>query len=65
MAGVGIVPKTILSTSPKPNLITLHPFEQASSLVTTELVWSKERITANTRALIDILASQKNLDGNH
>lgn len=59
--GVGIVPKPILSTFPTANLITLHPFEQASSQVTTELVWRKERMTANTQALIDILTSQKTL----
>lgn len=53
--GVGIVPETILNTFPTANLITRHPFAQKSGLVTTELIWRKESMTANTRALIDIL----------
>lgn len=56
--GVGIVPRTLLSTFPALDLITLHPFEQSSSQVTTELVWRKKGMTANTRALIDVIASQ-------
>ncbi|WP_244664898.1 LysR substrate-binding domain-containing protein [Candidatus Symbiopectobacterium sp. 'North America'] len=56
--GVGIVPRPILNTFPSENLITVHPFMEAGSPVTTELVWRKEGLTANIRALIDILSSE-------
>lgn len=53
--GVGVIPRPILDTFPARELITVHPFEAENSRVTTDLVWRKEGLTANTRALIDIL----------
>ncbi|QHB32824.1 LysR family transcriptional regulator [Yersinia canariae] len=55
--GAGIIPKPILDTFPSRELITIHPFESKNSQVTTELIWRKKGMTANIRALIDILSS--------
>lgn len=56
--GVGIVPRPILSTFPSENLITVHPFMEPGNPITTALVWRKDGMTANIRALIDILSSE-------
>jgi len=55
--GVGIVPRPILETFPAANLMTVHPFDPASSEVTTELIWRKGGMTANTRALMNLITS--------
>ncbi len=56
--GVGIVPRPILCTFPSENLITVHPFMESGNPITTALVWRKDGMTANIRALIDILSSE-------
>jgi len=60
--GVGIVPRPILETFPAAHLMTVHPFDRASSEVTTELVWRRGRMTANTRALMNLIASEVTSD---
>lgn len=53
--GVGIVPRQILDNFPLENVLRRHPFPEADRQVITELIWRKENLTANTRALLDIL----------
>ncbi|PXW39518.1 DNA-binding transcriptional LysR family regulator [Klebsiella oxytoca] len=55
--GAGVIPTTILDTFPTQELITIHPFESENSQITTELIWRKGGLTANTCALIGILSS--------
>ncbi|MDA8503978.1 LysR family transcriptional regulator [Citrobacter sp. Awk 2] len=55
--GAGVIPTPILDTFPTQELITIHPFESENSQITTELIWRKGGLTANTCALIDILSS--------
>lgn len=55
--GAGVVPRSILETFPARDLITVHPFASESSQITTELIWRKTGMTANIRALIEILPS--------
>ncbi|UPQ70141.1 LysR family transcriptional regulator [Kluyvera ascorbata] len=59
--GVGVIPTPILETFPTQELVTIHPFNSKNSQITTELIWRKGELTANTGALIDILSSTSNL----
>lgn len=59
--GAGVIPTPILDTFPTQELITIHPFDSENSQITTELIWRKGDLTANTGALIDILASTSKL----
>ena len=59
--GAGVIPTPILDTFPTQELITVHPFDSENSQITTELIWRKGDLTANTGALIDILASTSKL----
>ena len=59
--GAGVIPTPILDTFPTQELITIHPFDSENSQITTELIWRKGELTANTGALIDILASTSKL----
>lgn len=59
--GAGVIPTPILDTFPTQELITIHPFDSENSQVTTELVWRKGELSANTGALIDILSSTSKL----
>ncbi|HAU4281905.1 TPA: LysR family transcriptional regulator [Citrobacter freundii] len=59
--GAGAIPTPILDTFPTQELITIHPFDSENSQITTELIWRKGELTANTGALIDILSSTSKL----
>ena len=59
--GAGVIPTPILDTFPTQELITVHPFDSENSQITTELIWRKGELTANTGALIDILSSTSKL----
>lgn len=59
--GAGVIPTPILDTFPTQELITIHPFDSENSQITTELIWRKGELTANTNALIDILSSTSKL----
>ncbi|MBJ9258151.1 LysR family transcriptional regulator [Citrobacter amalonaticus] len=59
--GAGVIPTPILDTFPTQELITIHPFDAENSQITTELIWRKGELTANTGALIDILSSTSKL----
>lgn len=59
--GAGVIPTPILDTFPTQELITIHPFNSENSQITTELIWRKGELTANTSALIDILSSTSKL----
>lgn len=59
--GAGVIPTPILDTFPTQELITIHPFDSENSQITTELIWRKGELTANTGALIDILPSTSKL----
>ena len=59
--GAGVIPTPILDTFPTQELITIHPFDSENSQITTELIWRKGELTANTGALIDILSSTSKL----
>lgn len=59
--GAGVIPTPILDTFPTQELITIHPFECKNSQITTELIWRKGGLTANTGALIEILSSTSKL----
>lgn len=59
--GAGVIPTPILDTFPTQELITIHPFDSENSQITTELIWRKGELTANTGALIDILVSTSKL----
>ncbi|MDM2942046.1 LysR family transcriptional regulator [Citrobacter sp. Cm038] len=59
--GAGVIPTPILDTFPTQELITIHPFDSENSQITTELVWRKGDLSANTGALIDILSSTSKL----
>lgn len=59
--GAGVIPTPILDTFPTQELITVHPFDSENSQITTELIWRKGDLTANTGALIDILSSTSKL----
>lgn len=59
--GAGVIPTPILDTFPTQELITIHPFDSENSQITTELIWRKGELTANTNALIDILSSRSKL----
>lgn len=54
--GIGVVPEPLLSTFPAPMPVEVHPFDSSGSRIVTELVWRKEGLTANTRALIEIVS---------
>ena len=59
--GAGVIPTPILDTFPTQELLTVHPFDSENSQITTELIWRKGELTANTGALIDILSSTSKL----
>ena len=59
--GAGVIPTPILDTFATQELITIHPFDSENSQITTELVWRKGDLSANTGALIDILSSTSKL----
>lgn len=59
--GAGVIPTPILDTFPTQELISIHPFDSENSQITTELIWRKGELTANTGALIDILSSTSKL----
>ncbi|WP_409306581.1 LysR family transcriptional regulator [Pectobacterium sp. B1J-3] len=55
--GVGIVPRHILTLFPDLSLISVHPFNEPSGNVITELLWRKGRMSANIQALRNEISS--------
>ena len=57
--GISLIPKSLLNTMHSINRMTVHPFLEVNRLVTTSLVWRRDSMTANVRALINLVTSEQ------
>ena len=57
LAGMGaaLVPESVVETFPDAPLLVRHPLPEEMGILTTMLVWRRDMLSANTRALIEVL----------
>lgn len=57
--GIAIIPKSMLDIFPNKDLLSIHPINTALGRIQIELIWRKELVSANIKALEKCLKSER------